>query len=123
MFKPELSLILLFVKNPVASAAFYSKLFGLPPVEQSPTFALFALPNGIQLGLWSRYTAEPTITASAGASEICFSSENIDALYDAWGAQGITIIQKPTEMDFGRTFVALDPDDHRIRVHKLRKKN
>jgi hypothetical protein len=24
--------------------------------------------------------------------------------------------QAPTELDFGRTFVALDPDNHRLRV-------
>ena len=25
----------------------------------------------------------------------------------------------PTDMDFGRTFVALDPDNHRLRVYWL----
>jgi predicted enzyme related to lactoylglutathione lyase len=30
-----------------------------------------------------------------------------------------TVAQKPTDMDFGRTFVVLDPDGHRIRVYKL----
>jgi hypothetical protein len=28
----------------------------------------------------------------------------------------VSIIQEPTDMDFGRTFVGLDPDGHRVRV-------
>jgi hypothetical protein len=28
------------------------------------------------------------------------------------------ILQPPTEMDFGRTFTAADPDGHRLRVFK-----
>ena len=30
--------------------------------------------------------------------------------------RGIEILQKPTRMDFGFTFVGLDPDGHRLRV-------
>ncbi len=119
MFTPNLGFILLFVKNPIESGQFYTKLLGLESIEQSPTFVSFILPNGVLLGLWSRFTAEPTVQASAGASEICFSTDDVDALYDEWGKKGITIIQKPSDLDFGRTFVAIDPDGHRIRVYKL----
>ncbi|HEV2600661.1 MAG TPA: VOC family protein [Candidatus Babeliales bacterium] len=122
MFKPNLSYVLLFVENPIESAHFYKKLFGFEPVELQPTFSMFALPNGVMLGLWSRYTAEPLVTATPGAAEICFSTEDVDALYEDWGNKGITMIQKPTDMDFGRTFVALDLDGHRIRAFKLAKR-
>jgi hypothetical protein len=30
--------------------------------------------------------------------------------------RGLPIAQAPTAMDFGPTFVALDPDGHRLRV-------
>ena len=33
-----------------------------------------------------------------------------------WVAKGLAVIQTPTDMDFGHTFVALDPDGHRLRV-------
>jgi predicted enzyme related to lactoylglutathione lyase len=33
-----------------------------------------------------------------------------------WSKRGLTIAQPPTQMDFGHTFVALDPDGHRLRV-------
>ncbi len=120
MFEPKLGFVLLFVENPHKSVQFYSSLFNLKPIEQSPTFAMFALPDGVMLGLWSAYTAEPRVESSAGASEICFGTEKVNDLYEAWGKHGVTMIQKPTEMDFGRTFVAIDPDGHRIRVYKLR---
>lgn len=119
MFVPTLGFVLLFVKNPIDSGQFYTKFLGIEPIEQSPTFVSFMLQNGVLLGLWSRFTAEPAVQAAAGASEICFSVENIDELYESWGKMGITILQKPTDMDFGRSFVAIDPDGHRIRVYKL----
>jgi predicted enzyme related to lactoylglutathione lyase len=40
----------------------------------------------------------------------------VDALHQEWRKRGLKITQAPTEMDFGRTFVALDPDGHRLRV-------
>ena len=116
---PNLDFVILFVTNPLESSAFYSRLFGLQPVEQSPTFAMFALPNGATLGLWSRETAEPQVLAGGGGSEIAFSEENVDQIYDQWLSLGIPMAQRLTDMDFGRTFVALDPDGHRVRIYRL----
>ena len=85
MFSPTLGLTLLFVVNPQKSSLFYQEIFNLKPIEESPTFVMFALQNGVMLGLWSRYTAEPRVDAPAGALEICFPAENVDALYEEWG--------------------------------------
>ena len=111
--------ILLYVDNPTASAAFYSELLGHPPVEASPTFVMFALSSGVMLGLWSRHTVEPAAAARGGGSELAFTVANADAvhaMHKDWSQRGLTIAQKPTDMDFGHTFVALDPDGHRLRV-------
>lgn len=40
----------------------------------------------------------------------------VDRLYEAWKALGVRIEQAPMTAVFGRTFVALDPDGHRLRV-------
>lgn len=114
----KLDFVLLFVSNPAKSAEFYGKIFGLKPVEQSPTFALFALEN-IMLGLWLRDTAEPKVTAAPGASDIAFCKDDVDAVYKEWLDLNIPMLQGPTDLDFGRSFVALDPDGHRIRIMKL----
>lgn len=119
MFTPSLGFVLLFVSNPQESNLFYQKILEIKPVEESPTFVMFALKNGIMLGLWSKYTAEPRVEALPGALEICFPTDNVDALYEQWGKKRVTVAQKPTDMDFGRTFVILDPDGHRIRAYKL----
>lgn len=115
----NLGFILVFVANPLKSSRFYQNLLNIKPIEESATFVMFALKNGVKLGLWSKYTAEPRVEAKAGAVEICFPADDVDSLYEEWGRKEITILQKPTDMDFGRTFVVLDPDGHRIRIYKL----
>lgn len=123
MFSANLGIVLLFVANPQKSSLFYQNLFEIKPIEESPTFVMFALANGVMLGLWSKYTAEPCVKDSAGALEICFPTDDVDALYADWGKKHVTVAQKPTDMDFGRTFVVLDPDGHRIRIYRLKEEN
>jgi catechol 2,3-dioxygenase-like lactoylglutathione lyase family enzyme len=112
--------IILYVDNPAASVDFYAALLGKPPVESSPTFAMFALPSGVMLGLWSRHAVEPAASATlGGGSEVAFavdSKHEVTSLYEAWTGRGLRVVQKPVDMDFGHTFVALDPDGHRLRV-------
>ena len=40
----------------------------------------------------------------------------VQSLYNDWQQRGLPILQQPLQMDFGYTFVALDPDGHRLRV-------
>lgn len=110
--------ILLYVKSPAESTAFYADLLGRPPVESSPTFAMFALESGVMMGLWSAATVEPSATP-IGGSELAWTVQSKDAVqatHAAWLAKGIRVIQPPTDMDFGHTFTAIDPDGHRLRV-------
>jgi len=111
--------ILLYVDSPKGSGDFYTSLLGREPVETSPTFVMFALEGGLMLGLWSRHTVKPVPAATGGGSEIGIAVDDaaaVDTACAAWKARGVKIIQEPTEMDFGRTFVGLDPDGHRVRV-------
>ncbi|RDJ24178.1 drug:proton antiporter [Bosea caraganae] len=115
----DANFILLYVDSPAASARFYADLLGAEPLELSPTFAMFALPSGVKLGLWSRHTVEPAAAAAGGGGEIATvapNAEAVDATHADWLARGLTILQPPTDLDFGRTFVATDPDGHRLRV-------
>jgi hypothetical protein len=110
---------ILYVDSPMASAAFYADLLGRPPVQSVPTFALFALDSGVMLGLVSKHTVEPAATVGAGAVEVAFSVESneaVESLYRTWTTRGLEILQKPVLLGFGYTFVALDPDQHRLRV-------
>ncbi len=115
---PEFGFVLLPVTDPGASAAFYARLLGRPPVEASETFAMVPLREGVMLGLWRRDGMVPPPAASPGGSEIAFLVADVDAAHAAWAAQGVAILQAPVAMDFGRTFTAADPDGHRLRVFR-----
>jgi catechol 2,3-dioxygenase-like lactoylglutathione lyase family enzyme len=110
--------ILAYVANAPRSAALYSRLLDAQPVESSPNWAMFALPNGLALGLWARDEVEPRATLPGG-TEIGFPVEDdaaVAATRDDWAGLGLKILQEPTRMDFGYTFTAADPDGHRLRV-------
>ena len=44
------------------------------------------------------------------------SAKEVETLYADWKRKGAAILQEPVTMDFGRTFLAADPDGHRLRV-------
>ncbi len=116
---PAPGLVLLYVDSPAASAAFYRDLLDRAPIEASPTFAMFALENGLMLGLWSRHTVEPAAAAAGGGGELAFrvaDKDEVSALHADWQGRGLRVLQPPTDLDFGFTFVATDPDGHRLRV-------
>jgi len=117
------NVIVLYVDSPAASSAFYADLFERQPVESSPGFAMFALDSGLMLGLWAKSAVQPLPVGSAGSAELVVSVDDRDevtALYNDWAARGLAIAQRPTDMDFGYTFVALDRDGHRLRVMAAR---
>ncbi len=112
------NLVILYVRDAAASAAFYADLLGHPPVEASPGFVMFALAGGTMLGLWTADGVTPPATA-AGGSELAFTVGDPDAVrttHADWVARGLEILQTPTVLDFGFTFTACDPDGHRLRV-------
>ena len=114
--------LFLYVADASASVAFYARLLGIAPVDASPTFALFMLPSGLALGLWGRDGVQPAPVAGGGGSEIGFKvgdAAQIDSTHADWQAKGATIAFPPTDLGFGRSFVALDPDGHRLRVYAV----
>ncbi len=114
----EPNMVILYVANPAASANFYASLLGTLPLESSPNFAMLEMNANTMLGLWSSRDVAPAATP-AGGGEIAFplpDAAAVDAVHREWQKRGLEIAQAPTDMDFGRTFVALDPDRHRLRV-------
>jgi predicted enzyme related to lactoylglutathione lyase len=113
------NLVVLYVEDSNASAAFYETLLGQPIVQSSPKFSVLPLGGGGRLGLWQREAVEPSVGNELGGSEIVFTVADADAVHathEIWKARGAKIAQVPITVPFGRTFVALDPDGHRLRV-------
>ncbi|WP_294992181.1 VOC family protein [uncultured Stenotrophomonas sp.] len=118
MFKP--STLLQYVRDVASSADFYRGILGVPPVEQSPGFALFLLGDGAALGLWQRDDVLPPADAQAGAAELAMLVADpgaVQQMHHAWLALGVRILQAPVTLEFGHTFVGADPDGHRLRVY------
>ncbi|WP_427025243.1 VOC family protein [Aureimonas ureilytica] len=114
--------ILLYVTEPAQSAAFYQSILGRAPVEQSPGFALLPLGEGMMIGLWKREGVQPAPDGAPGGCEIGFKLADdaaVDAAYAEWQAKSARIALAPVDLEFGRSFVALDPDGHRLRVYAL----
>lgn len=112
-----LGYLLLSVRNPRDSAKLYTQILGCEPVEDHETFVLYVLRSGLKVGLWIASEIEPR-PAPPGGVELTFTEPSREALlrtYEAWKALGMPVLQEPTEMDFGFTFVVEDPDGHRLR--------
>lgn len=111
-------LVVLYVSDIAASTHFYRGLLGTEPVESSANFAMFPMPP-VMLGLWKRDEVKPAPNGAPGALELDFTMDSTKAVLDyhsEWVKRGLKIAQEPVEMEFGHTFVALDPDGHRLRV-------
>jgi catechol 2,3-dioxygenase-like lactoylglutathione lyase family enzyme len=118
---PDINYILLPVADPLASADLYGDLLGAEPVERAPGFVLYVQSNGLKLGLWKKTEMRPT-PGSPGGVEISFSLPDraaVDRAYADWTSHGLEVLQQPTDMDFGYTFVVADPDGHRLRPFAL----
>ena len=93
--------IILYVADVDLSTAFYSRILGRGPQETFEGFAVFALSRAVTLCLQEAAAIEPAAEPHVGGSELSLS---------------VPMMLEPTELDFGYTFVAVDPDGHRLRV-------
>ncbi|MEI6790553.1 MAG: VOC family protein, partial [Myxococcaceae bacterium] len=79
----------------------------------------FVFSNGFTFSLWSTQAKDFVSSGTGNRSELAFMVSNeseVRDLRDTWGKMGVSIEQELQEAVFGLTFVALDPDGHRIRV-------
>lgn len=121
IFEPNV--VVLYVDDLVITSQFYQDLLGIRP-EASPTFHSFTLSNGMSLALKARHSVTPPTEERSGNGELAFTLEDykkVDELFSEWQTKGINIISTPSQVPFGYTFVALDPDGHRLRVAALGK--
>ncbi len=111
--------IIFYVSDVEASTEFYRTVLGAEPVETFEGFAVFALSDTVTLGLQAADQIDPKAEPHVGGSELSLSDidrDTVDRLYAEWTAHKVPIALEPTELAFGYTFVATDPDGHRLRV-------
>jgi catechol 2,3-dioxygenase-like lactoylglutathione lyase family enzyme len=120
----EPNVIVLYVNDLVIASQFYQDLLGIKPEKASITFHSFTLLNGMSLALKARHSVVPSTEAKSGNGELAFTLDDdkkVDALFAEWQAKGVNILFPPSQVPFGYTFVALDPDGHRLRAASLGK--
>ena len=113
------NLLILYVADTARSRAFYEQLLEKAPTSNFPSFVSFELANQLHLGLWSEQAPNFNSAGTGQRMEVGYLVETetlVDATYQRWQALGITIEQPLARAVFGLTFVALDPDGHRLRV-------
>lgn len=113
-------LLILYVEDINRSKAFYQSLLAVPAIEASNSFMMFKLDSGLRFGLWSKYEVLPKADVNPGSMEVAILVPDLETLYrmqDDWRLQNIPILQEITKLDFGMTFVGLDPDGHRLRAY------
>jgi len=114
----DVTFLLVYVEDVAVSQSFYASILGREAVDSTPTFAMLPAAPNLMLGLWKRDGVKPPVSGVNGG-EIAFTAPTasaVDALHDEWRGRGVPMAQAPTAMDFGYTFVALDPDGGRLRV-------
>ena len=111
--------VILYVSDVEASTAFYRGILGHGPIETYPGFSVFKLSDDMTLGLQAADEIEPAAEPYVGGVELSLSDvehTDVDRLHAQWKMLGIPMVLEPTILEFGYTFVATDPDGHRLRV-------
>lgn len=111
--------VVFYVEDIEASQRFYAKIFDAKSDALSPTFVFIPLLPNLSLGLKQLNQTVLPANKSGGGAELSLIVENeieLDELYQEWKSNEVRFSQQPTALVFGKTFVALDPDEHRIRV-------
>lgn len=117
MFK--IDSFVLYVKNIEISKNFYTNIFECDGEILSPTFISFPLGGGVSIELKQLAQVSPKAHITGGGTELSLMVDNLKVLhhlYEQWERKGVKFAQVPVELVFGVTFVAIDPDGHRIRV-------
>lgn len=116
----------LYVSDVARSLAFWRQVLQVEPVLELPTYAMLVTSAGNRLGLWQNSAVLPPVVQPGCQSELTLlldSREAVDRCYQQWLGWDITLLQPPLPSDYGYTFVASDPDGHRLRVYVFEPSN
>ena len=111
--------IILYVSDVEVSTTFYREILGHGPLYTYPGFSVFKVSDDVTLGLQAADEIEPAAEPYVGGTELSLSNverADVDRLHERWKMLGIPMVLEPTVLEFGYTFVATDPDGHRLRV-------
>lgn len=115
---PTPNMFIVSVKDVEKSTRFYRDLFDMEPIMTTPRYVPFEIAPGVIFAIWSGSGAEvmPTTPRSSEVGLLLpGGGAEIDDLFDTWVERGATVVEKPHDDVFGRTFVVADPDGNLLR--------
>ena len=116
---PNVGFILVYVENVAASEAFYASILGRPASRILRRPSRCFPPRPASCSAYGAAMASRRRRLRPAAARLRFPStarRKLTRLFADWRGRGVKIAQTPTKMDFGYTFLALDPDGQRLRV-------
>lgn len=122
----NLNFMILYVRDMDKSRAFYTEILGMEVVEalSSPTFVTLRPAGGAMIGLQDKTAAKfpPGKETQSGSVELSFEVDDVDAIWKHWKDNGVELVSDPTDLPFGRYFLAKDPEGHYLSAYRFRTK-
>ena len=119
----NLDFIILYVSDMDKVKAFYIDILDLSVVKEAsgPNFITLRSGGGAMLGLQDKAGAQfaPRDETHSGSVELSFSVDDVDATWKHWKENGVEVLSDPTDLPFGRYFIAKDPEGHYLSAYRF----
>ena len=109
--------IALQVRDMQASRRFYTERLGLREAPQSPPNAIVFATSPIPFAIREPAVNLDEVTRLGWGVALWLACDDAEALSASLEASGTTIVQRPFDGPFGRTFSFVDPDGYLITAH------
>lgn len=119
----NLGFVILYVDDVEKTKAFYTELVDMSVIEElsGPHFVTMRPSGGSLVALQDNATAifPPKDEKQAGSVELSFEVDDVDGTWQRWKDNGVELLSDPTDLPFGRYFIAKDPEGHYISIYRL----
>lgn len=119
----NLNFMIVYVQDIDKARAFYIEALGMTYVEalSSPTFVTLNPGHGAMIGLQDKAASRlpPGREDQPGSVELSFEVDDVDATWQRWKANGVTIVADPIDLPFGRYLLAQDPEGHYLSAYRF----
>ena len=105
------------VRNLEASRIFYTEQLGLELAPESPPNAVVFATSPIPFAIREPAVNLDEVSRLGWGVALWLKSDHAEALCTSLEAHGVSIVQRPFDGPFGRTFSFVDPDGYIITVH------